>query len=113
VKPQRAAARLIIVCPEGASGSSDVGTVFPLWGQVVVVGRLSANDLPLAYRNVSRVHARFYLQELRYVVEDLDSRFGTLVNDQPIRQPTPLESGDEIRIGPVSLHYWNDADVSQ
>ena len=64
----------------------------------VVIGRSSSSDLPLADRFLSRHHARIVRDGDRYLVEDLGSRNGTLLNGSPVMTPTPLTPGDVIRI---------------
>jgi serine/threonine-protein kinase len=57
---------------------------------------------------VSRRHARIWREGGAFMVEDLGSVNGTVVNDlfrlEP-RQPRPLDSGDRIRIGETTLHF--------
>ena len=67
-------------------------------GDRLVIGRSSSSDLPLADRFLSRHHARIVRDGERYLVEDLGSRNGTLLNGTPVMAPTPLGPGDEIRI---------------
>ena len=40
-----------------------------------------------------------------YLVADLESRNGTLVNGEPLYDPRPLRDGDEILIGKTSLIF--------
>ena len=67
-------------------------------GDRLVIGRSSSSDLPLADRFLSRHHARIVRDGERYLVEDLGSRNGTLLNGTPVTAPAPLGPGDEIRI---------------
>lgn len=57
---------------------------------------------------VSRRHARIWREGEVFLVEDLGSVNGTVVNDmirlEP-RQPRALDSGDRIRIGETTLHF--------
>src|SRR5207245_10781981 len=56
---------------------------------------------------VSRRHARIWREGESFMVEDLGSVNGTVVNDlirlEP-RQPRVLDSGDRIRMGETRLH---------
>lgn len=52
---------------------------------------------------VSRRHARILVAAGRAIIEDLGSKNGTFVKGQRIFAPTPLENGDEIRLGRVSM----------
>lgn len=63
-----------------------------------VIGRLDTCDLVLDDEGVSRRHAQFTVTESGTVLEDLDSRNGTFVGNQPITRH--LLSPDEIvRVG--------------
>ena len=64
----------------------------------LVIGRSSTADLPLPDRFLSRHHARLFRDGDRYLVEDLGSRNGTLLNGEPVLRPTPVVAGDVIRL---------------
>jgi serine phosphatase RsbU (regulator of sigma subunit) len=70
----------------------------PLEGESLIVGRSSAAELVLADRFLSRKHARFFRQGETWLIEDLGSRNGTLINGARIDKPTKLGSGDEVRL---------------
>ena len=57
---------------------------------------------------VSRRHARVWREGGAFMVEDLGSVNGTVINDiihlEP-RQPRALDSGDRIRVGETTLHF--------
>jgi serine/threonine protein kinase len=57
---------------------------------------------------VSRRHARIWREGEAFMVEDLGSVNGTVVNDlirlEP-RQPRALDSGDRIKMGETTLHF--------
>jgi ABC-type multidrug transport system ATPase subunit/pSer/pThr/pTyr-binding forkhead associated (FHA) protein len=48
---------------------------------------------------VSRRHAEIQLRDGQYMLVDLGSFNGTLINDQRITSPTPLYDGDRIQLG--------------
>lgn len=57
---------------------------------------------------VSRRHARIWLEGETFLVEDLGSVNGTVINDSvrlAPRQPRVLDSGDKIRLGETTLHF--------
>jgi serine/threonine-protein kinase len=57
---------------------------------------------------VSRRHARIWLEGDTFLVEDLGSVNGTVINDSvrlAPRQPRVLDSGDKIRLGETTLHF--------
>ncbi len=64
------------------------------------IGRAEACDLGLfGDMSVERRHARILLNAGRYVLYDEGTPGGTFVNDRRIDDPTPLRSGDVIRVG--------------
>ena len=65
----------------------------------VVVGRSPSSDIVVDEPYVSATHARFSLQGPALVLEDLNSRNGTLVNGHLIDAPVTLRDGDEVQIG--------------
>ncbi len=44
-----------------------------------------------------------------YMLRDLQSRNGTILNEQRIKAPAPLRNGDEISIGKSAIRFWFDA----
>jgi len=69
-----------------------------LEGDSLIVGRSSAAELVLADRFLSRKHARLFQDNGSWMVEDLGSRNGTLINGVRIEEPTKLKADDEIRL---------------
>lgn len=56
---------------------------------------------------VSRMHAKIYVQEGQYLVEDLNSTNSTYINRQKLsaKTPTAIRDGDEIRFGKVEAIF--------
>ncbi len=69
----------------------------------VVVGRSSSVELAVTDRALSRTHARLFRSGDGWLVEDLGSRNGTLVNGQRIDGPTPLRPGTVVQVGDTSI----------
>jgi len=67
-------------------------------------GRTDANDLHLADPRSSKKHAEFRYAGDKYVLKDLGSANGTMVNGQYIDMH-PLQHGDEVIIGRTSILY--------
>lgn len=65
------------------------------------IGRWEDNDVVISDRWVSRYHAEVRREGDDYVVHDLGSKNGTLVNGQRITAPTALADGDEIQVTPL------------
>jgi len=68
---------------------------------VTTIGRINGNDLVISERTVSRRHARLWFDNGRWLLEDLQSANGTLVNNMRIhaQQPVILNDGDIINFG--------------
>jgi len=65
---------------------------------------------------VSRRHARIWRDGESFMVEDLGSVNGTVINDiirLVPRQPRPLDSGDRIKLGETTLHFLIDLQRGQ
>jgi serine/threonine-protein kinase len=107
----RATAQLIVL------GTTELDTAFHLQKESNLVGRTDPQsnifpDVDLSRfdpeTKISRRHARIWRQGDTYLVEDLGSVNGTVVNDTVRlgpRQPRTLEHGDKIRLGETTLHF--------
>lgn len=74
------------------------GLTIPLTGGVLI-GRGPDCQLILDDDYVSTHHARISLGADGYVVEDLGSTNGTMLNNEPLVAPTAFSPGDSLRIG--------------
>ena len=83
----------------------------PLDRPIIALGRSLDNDVILDHPSVSRHHAQLRWRDDRYVLYDLDSTGGTTVNGQPVRE-CPLQPGDVIALGGVSLRFLAADDAS-
>ncbi len=81
---------------------------FPLDRAVINIGRRSNNTLALADPRVSRTHAQIRAVKGQYILFDLNSSGGTMVNGQRIHQYI-LRPGDVISLSGVQLIYGEDA----
>ena len=79
----------------------------PLGAKPVVLGRDAGCDIPIDDPSTSRRHARISPSDAGYVVEDLGSKNGTLVNDVACK-PIPLRSGDRVLMGSVLAVYHQE-----
>ena len=70
-----------------------------------LIGRDSASAVWLDLAGVSRRHARIVIRGQRAELEDLGSKNGTLLRDELMTAPAPLQDGDSIRIGPARVIY--------
>jgi hypothetical protein len=77
---------------------------FSLAKPVVTLGRLPESDVVVADAGASRQHARIANANGEFVLTDLGSTNGTLVNDEPVRERALLD-GDRITIGETVLEF--------
>jgi pSer/pThr/pTyr-binding forkhead associated (FHA) protein len=81
--------------------------------QEVVIGRGEKCDVCLTEKKISRRHTRVYQEKGSFLVADLGSTNGTFVNDRKVKEPTPLSSGDRLRIGTSVIHVlWKEAEAA-
>lgn len=65
----------------------------------IAIGRELSNDLSLVDNSVSRHHALLVRSHHGYLIRDLGSTNGTIVNDEECTSERQLEGGETIRIG--------------
>jgi FhaA, N-terminal domain/FHA domain len=70
----------------------------------VTIGRLPESDVVVDDAGASRQHARIRRTESGFVLTDLGSTNGTMVNGEPIQEHV-LEHGDRITIGETELEF--------
>lgn len=73
-------------------------------GDVFTIGRAKGNKLVLNEAAVSRHHAKIISHAGHYVLHDLKSKWGTMLNGQKVTE-SELKFGDEIEIGGVRLEF--------
>jgi FHA domain-containing protein len=69
------------------------------------MGRGTTSDVVLPHGTVSRRHATITPRRGRYVLRDLGSTSGTLLNGVRVTQPSELSNGDTIQVGHVVLRF--------
>lgn len=75
-----------------------VGAVIPLNDQLTI-GRKGDNLLILGDKYVSSQHARIYMKNTNYILQDLRSTNGTIMNNKRVSDTVYIKKGDEIKIG--------------
>ncbi len=91
-------AELLITTASGRTRTHQLGEA------TIVLGRDPACDIPLEDLGASRRHASIRFENGVYVITDLGSKNGTLVNDVAVPSQ-PLHHGDEILIGGAQVVY--------
>jgi sulfur carrier protein ThiS len=72
--------------------------LYPLNREVIQIGRHISNDIVVNDRRVSRHHAQVRFEQGRFVIYDLGSLNGIVVNRTNVRQHT-LSDGDRVSVG--------------
>ncbi len=76
----------------------------------ITIGRGEGCDIGLFGDSaVEKLHARLVHRGNQYLLEDVGTASGTYVNDQRIRGPHLLTSGDVIRLGKCALRFGERA----
>ena len=76
-----------------------------------VVGRIASCDIRFSGKErVSRKHCVIYYSEeiQAFMIEDLGSTNGTMINGRRITKPERIYNRDEIKTGLKSLFYFED-----
>jgi hypothetical protein len=104
------AERPVAVAPAAASGPAarlilqGSNEEWSLEGERSVIGRISGSEIEIQDPGASRRHAEIRRDGEDYLVVDLGSTNGTLLNDAPVSEST-LEDGDRITIGRTILEF--------
>lgn len=103
-KPKTTKASYLIMTGQGGE------TRFSLTERPVSIGRASDNHIVIQDANVSRYHARIELLGAGYLLKDLGSTNGTLVNGTRIGEHR-LKHGDTITVGTTKIYFRREAIV--
>ena len=80
-------------------------TVLLAAGVRITLGRAPSNDIVLHDERASRVHAEILSAPGGWLIRDLQSRNGTIVNGETVVSERPLVPGDLITVGLVQLQF--------
>lgn len=84
---------------------ADDGNIFPLDQPIVVLGRDPSCQVVINDNRVSRRHAEIRQQGGNYVLNDLGSSNGTVVNGQRLVGQAMLQPGDRVDLGGFGLRF--------
>ncbi|RXI45592.1 FHA domain-containing protein [Clostridium tetani] len=88
----------------GNNSSFKKGGVIPLRRELSI-GRNAQNTFIIDDPYISSFHVRIYLRNNDYIIEDLGSTNGTIVNNTKINGKKYLESGDVVKLGSTVLKF--------
>ncbi|WP_315111144.1 FHA domain-containing protein [Clostridium intestinale] len=88
------------VVSEGQNSNLKKGSLIHV-RNTVTIGRKDDNSIILSDTFVSGNHAKLYVRNNEFYLEDLDSTNGTYINNQKLQGRMKLKMNDEIKIGTV------------
>ncbi|MFN2389173.1 MAG: FhaA domain-containing protein [Actinomycetota bacterium] len=100
LKLHASGARLVVLDEHGEAAKEKIS----ITRAPVVIGRISSTDVVLADPNVSRRHAELRRDGGRWVLVDLGSTNGTLVNGK-LAMEHELRDGDRLSFGKTQLRF--------
>jgi len=86
------------------------GTYFQLTKRPIAGGRDPATEIQILDPKASRRHFRIRMVDGDYIIGELKSRNGVLVNNVRITGECKLKNEDEIRIGDTHLVFYDHDD---
>jgi DNA-binding NtrC family response regulator len=90
---------------------ADTGKTTVIEGRTVRIGTEPSNDLVLSDRAVSRFHCRIEVSDDAFVLRDIGSSNGTVVESVRVREAL-LEDGQRVRLGNTTLLFrWTKARI--
>jgi pSer/pThr/pTyr-binding forkhead associated (FHA) protein len=92
------AARLVIISGKNA------GKEYPCYSQTTFIGRTRENHVAIRDTSTSRRHTRIERRNSDFIVEDLNSTNGTILNGKVISREI-LHHGDKIQIGETMFQF--------
>jgi pSer/pThr/pTyr-binding forkhead associated (FHA) protein len=95
--PKQSPPQLAVVEP-----AEQRGQTFQL-GSEVTLGRAAGCQITVDDTYVSQMHARVFLRDGAYLVEDLGSTNGTYLNRQKVSGPMVMQRGDRLQVGNTVL----------
>lgn len=93
--------------PEARLEDTDGTVVGTISGAVNVLGRGSETDVKISDPGISRRHAEIRSEDGDYLIVDLGSTNGTVVDGRPVRRAT-LYDGSRIQVGRTTLTFRTD-----
>ncbi|SHE69847.1 FHA domain-containing protein [Clostridium fallax] len=90
------------VISAGESQNLKSGSVIPV-RETITIGRREENSIVIQDKFVSGSHAKVYVKNDEFYLEDLNSTNGTFLNNNQVKGKVKLKVNDEIRLGSTIL----------
>ena len=85
------------------TAGAQAGAMMQLGDHPITIGRANDIEVSLQADYASGRHARLFPQGSRWFLEDLNSTNGTYVNGERLTRATPIEPGDDFRVGGTTM----------
>jgi predicted component of type VI protein secretion system len=84
-----------------------------LFTQRIGVGRARNCDVVLRFPSVSKLHAQFLVDEAKWMIIDVESANGTLLNGERLTpfRPHAINFGDQLRMGEIAVEFADASTV--
>jgi len=83
--------------------NGDQPAIYRFASPEITIGRDSTCECSLDEPTISARHARLSYHHTQWWVEDLHSRNGSFLNDEPVRSQVVVTSGDSLRCGTLDF----------
>jgi hypothetical protein len=74
----------------------------------LTVGRAQTAGVYLDDKTLSREHTKFYVENGKLFVRDLESKNGTYLNGTLVKNTQPLKNGDRVKVGVATFTVMAD-----
>lgn len=83
----------------------DVMEFYPLDKREIILGRGKGCDIQIGDISLSSKHLKIWYEDKEWHAEDLHSKNGTLLNDEPMEEQYLLDDGDIIKLGQLDFQF--------
>ena len=74
-------------------------------GEVLRIGRIDSNDLVIKDQRISRSHLELQWRGGSFVVRDLNSKHGTFLHNESMKEPFVWDSQEVLGVGDTEIYY--------
>ena len=74
-------------------------------GEVLRIGRIDTNDLVIKDQRISRCHLELQWRGGRFVVRDLNSKYGTFLHNESMKEAFVWDTQEVLGVGDTEIYY--------
>lgn len=94
------------------NGDLNASRTFELTTNRILIGSNDDNQLVLQADSVAAVHVSLEFRQNRWVLQDLGSEQGTIINGEMVDEPYALNHADTILVGNAVLQFQTDYELA-